>query len=166
MTIPGIGPAMASAIVAPRRRRRSSAGRTSPLGSGSPLGRSPPGQVEAWPDHQDGGTRPVRLARAASEPAPSARFAPLAAAPRPKLDQPLDIADALRRDPAVLRQAAADGVAALAPLAHQKVARSEHDPAGLLLLALHRTYRIVGRWAASQIASASAASFFCPSRTA
>jgi hypothetical protein len=31
-----------------------------------------------------------------------------------------------------------DGVDTLGPLAHQQIARPEHDPARLLLLALHR----------------------------
>ena len=45
---------------------------------------------------------------------------------------------ALGRDPAILGQMAADGVDQLGPLAHQKIARPEHQTAGLLLLALDR----------------------------
>lgn len=49
----------------------------------------------------------------------------------------------------------------LGPLAHQKIASAKHHRRSLLFLLLAATKRIVGRCAASQIASASAASFFC-----
>lgn len=47
------------------------------------------------------------------------------------------------------------------PLAHEKIACSEHNGCSLAHLAFTVTKRMVGRNAASQIASASAASFLC-----
>ncbi len=68
----------------------------------------------------------------------------------------------LGRDPTILGQMAADCVDELGSLAHEQVAGPEHQtrrPAAASLFT--GTKRIVGRCAASQIASASAASFFC-----
>ena len=59
-----------------------------------------------------------------------------------------------------LGQVAAERVDGLGALANQQVPRAKHDGCGLWLR-LEATKRIVGRWAASQIASASAMSFFC-----
>jgi hypothetical protein len=69
-------------------------------------------------------------------------------------------------DQAELGQMTAQGIDDLGSLPHQEIARPEHESGGLCLLAacvcslLGATKRMVGRWAASQIASASAASFF------
>lgn len=55
-----------------------------------------------------------------------------------------------------------DGVDELGSLANQEIAGPEHEGGRLLLLALHgHEKRMVGRCAASQIASAYMASFFC-----
>jgi hypothetical protein len=67
----------------------------------------------------------------------------------------------LERDPAILCKEPSQGIDRLRALSHQQVASTEHGRAGLLLLLSIATKRILGRWAASQIASASAASFFC-----
>ena len=60
-----------------------------------------------------------------------------------------------------IHQVPAQSVDALGALTHQQIPGSEHDAIRLLLLVLTGTKRMLGRWAASQIASASAASFFC-----
>ena len=57
-------------------------------------------------------------------------------------------------------QMAPQGVDDLRALSHEKITRPKADGRRLPLFALDRTNRIVGRCAASQIASASAASFF------
>jgi hypothetical protein len=67
----------------------------------------------------------------------------------------------LRHDHTEFRQMRAQGVDQARPLAHQQVACPVHQQQGLLLLALDRTNRIEGRATASQIAAASAMSFFC-----
>ncbi len=68
----------------------------------------------------------------------------------------------LGRDEPILGQMAAQRVDRLRPLPHQQVAGPEHHAPRLLLLASSgATKRMVGRGAASAIASASAASFFC-----
>ena len=65
----------------------------------------------------------------------------------------------LGRNNAELRQMAAQRVDRLCALAHQKIACPEQHAPRLLLLRLHRPKLMVGRDAASHIASASAASF-------
>ena len=70
------------------------------------------------------------------------------------MDQPL------ARHPAVLGHEAAKRVDELGSLTHQQIAGPEHCSARLLRLAFTDTNRMLGRCAASQIASASAASFF------
>jgi hypothetical protein len=66
---------------------------------------------------------------------------------------------AARRHPAIFRQMPTDRIDELGPLAHRQIARADHQPRRLLLLALHRHEAHAGRCAASQIASASTASF-------
>jgi hypothetical protein len=66
-----------------------------------------------------------------------------------------------RKDVAVFHQVPAKSVDALGALPHQEIAGSEHDAVRLLLFGLDRHEAMLGRWAASQMASASAASFFC-----
>ena len=75
--------------------------------------------------------------------------------------QTLDMNRALGSNDAELRQMAAKRIDCLGPLAHQEIARAEQHAPGLLLDSLHCHKLIVGRDAASQIASPSAASCFC-----
>ena len=64
-------------------------------------------------------------------------------------------------DHAKLRQMAPQRVDRLRPLAYQKIARTEQHPSGLLLFpSSTATKLMVGRCAASVVASASAISFF------
>jgi hypothetical protein len=56
---------------------------------------------------------------------------------------------------------AAQGIDRLGPLPHQKIPSSEYNCIGLGGFALHRYKAHVGLCAASQIVSASVASFFC-----
>ena len=74
-------------------------------------------------------------------------------------DQPLDVRRTLRRDQPVLGEVPAQRVDDLGALADQEIARPEtrRRPASPRS---SRHERMVGRWAASQIASASAMSFF------
>ncbi len=67
----------------------------------------------------------------------------------------------LRRDDAELRKMSPQRVDCLRALANQQIARVEQHALRLLLPRLHRHEAHRGREAASQIASASAASFFC-----
>jgi len=55
---------------------------------------------------------------------------------------------------------AAQRIADLGPLPNQQITPAKHHRRRLLGLDLTATNRMLGRWAASQIASASAASFF------
>ena len=69
---------------------------------------------------------------------------------------------ALRDDQAKFGKMATQGVDDLGPLTHQQIAGTKYNGRSLCAAALFTaTNRIVGRCAASQIASASAASFFC-----
>jgi hypothetical protein len=61
----------------------------------------------------------------------------------------------------MLRHVTTKRIDDLGALADQQVAPAKHHRTRLLLLGLTATKRIDGRCAASQIASASAASFFC-----
>jgi hypothetical protein len=83
-----------------------------------------------------------------------------------------DMSWSFGHDKAELGQMPAQGIDDLGPLPHQEIARPEYESCGLGLLAfgacsllgattLGATTRMVGRWAASQIASASVALFFC-----
>jgi len=54
---------------------------------------------------------------------------------------------------------ATQSIDALRALTHQQIAGAKHDAVGLLLFT--GTKRMLGRCAASQMASASATSFFC-----
>ena len=65
------------------------------------------------------------------------------------------------RNDAELRQMAAQRVDRLGPLAHQEIARAEQHAPSLLLAVFTATKVMVGHDAALQLASASAASFFC-----
>ena len=60
----------------------------------------------------------------------------------------------------MLRHVPADRVRKPGPLAHQQQAGAMQHHHALLLHGFHGTKRMVGRLTASQIASASAASFF------
>ena len=62
---------------------------------------------------------------------------------------------------AIFHQMPAKSVDALGALTHQETAGSEHDAARLLLFVLDRNEAHARPLAASQMASASAASFFC-----
>lgn len=81
-------------------------------------------------------------------------------------DHGIGVRDALGKHIPILGQVPAQGVDALRAASHQKVTGAEHDAVCLLRFAFHRheatgTKRMPGRWAASQIASASTVSFFC-----
>src|SRR4051794_18655267 len=72
-----------------------------------------------------------------------------------------DMSRSFGHDKAELEEMPAQGIDDLGPLPHQEIARPEYESGGLGLLAFGSTKRMVGRWAASQIASASVALFFC-----
>ena len=69
--------------------------------------------------------------------------------------------DALAKDIAIFAEVPAQGVDALGALAHQKIAGPETTPLACCASSFTGTKRMLGRCAASQIASASASSFFC-----
>jgi hypothetical protein len=71
------------------------------------------------------------------------------------------MSDALRKDVAVFKQVTAQSVDALRTLTHQEIPGSEHDAVRLLLFGLDGNEAHARPLAASQMASASAASFFC-----
>ena len=73
----------------------------------------------------------------------------------------LDVGRPLGDNQTELGKMTTQGVDDLRALTHQCIACPKHHRCGLRHLALHRHERIAGRWTASQIASASAASFFC-----
>ena len=75
-------------------------------------------------------------------------------------DEPRSVGRTLGHDLPELGQMSAQGIDRLRPLPDQKLAHAKHHRRSLRLLALTGTKRIVGRKAASQMASASAASFF------
>ena len=76
-------------------------------------------------------------------------------------DQRAGVRDALGYDVAILGQMSAQSVDALRALMHQQVPRRNTTALACCASLLTGTNRMLGRVAASQIASASAASFFC-----